>query len=151
MPLSAFPRRLHIHHSACVKIWTDGLTLTFSKVSHARRVLHLVCVCICPSMRAVMMLILDHCIFSRGLLHRRLPMSASSRACRYAGRWRQVGLWLGPRRQTKAMRHILIRSVPLLLSMPQWLTDPPANRHQRRVVVRTRLVATCSRLRGMGI
>ena len=52
-------------------------------------------------------------VLSRGLLHRGLPMSTSSRACRNSGRWRQMGLWPGPRRETKEMRHLLVRSVYL--------------------------------------
>jgi hypothetical protein len=86
-----------------------GIPRTDSFTPYVRLSCHL------SSIRAVM-LILDHSILSRGLFHRRLPMSPSSRACRNAGRWRQVGLWLGPRRQTKALRDLLLRSVSTLPS-----------------------------------
>src|SRR5712691_13222226 len=99
-----------------VKIWT-GLTLTFFKgIPHTDSFTPYVRLsCHLSSIRAVM-LILDRSILSRGLFHPRLPMSASSRACRNAGRRWQMGLWLGPRRQTKALRHLLLRSVSTLPS-----------------------------------
>src|SRR5712691_6214953 len=101
-----------------VKIWT-GLTLTFFKgIPHTDSFTPYVRLsCHLSSVRAVM-LILDRSTLSRGLLHPRLPMPALSRACRNAGRWRQMGLWLGPRRQTKALRDLLLRSVSTTLPSP---------------------------------
>src|SRR5216683_1356303 len=108
---------------------------------------------------------------SRGLFHPGLPVPASRRAHRDTGRWRQVGLRRGPRSKARQMRHLLLRYALLLFfffffclsiaSLPPFVFSPSivhmlmlswmCDRHQRRVVVRTRLVAARSRLRGVGI
>jgi hypothetical protein len=107
--------------------------------------------------------------FSRGLFHPGLPVPASRRAHRDAGRWWQVGLRRGPRSKARQMRHLLLRYALLLFfflylfiaSLPPFAFSPSmvhifmlswmCDRHQRRVLVRTRLVAARSRLRGVGI
>jgi len=85
------------------------------KVSHARSDVHPLCVLILRCMSPY-----SHPSFplfglvSRGFLYSGLPMPASSRACWDARRRRQVGLWLGSRRQARQMRHILFRSASTL-------------------------------------
>ena len=80
-PLSSFPMAHHqsIVHGSWVKIWADidffkGIPRTDSFTIYVSLSCHL------SSIHALM-LILDHSILSRGLFHRRLPMSPSSRAC----------------------------------------------------------------------
>jgi hypothetical protein len=85
------------------------------KVSHARSDVHPLCVLILRCMS-----LYSHPSFplfgpvSRGFLYSGLPMPASSRTCWDAWRRRQVGLWLGSRRQARQMRHILFRSASTL-------------------------------------
>ena len=120
--LSSFPMAPHPHQSIVhvhIHGLRSGLTLrvfkdiprTDSFTPYVRLSCHL------SSIRAVM-LILDHSILSRGLFHHCLPMSPSSRACWNAGRWWQVGLWLGPCCQSKALCDLLrvLRSVSTLPS-----------------------------------